>query len=97
LDAGVSCALDELGDGEVVGADAIERRKRAAKHVVEPVEHAGAFERPEVTHLLHHANQRAVAGRIAAERAGALRVDIAARLAAEDGSARLGKRRSEWP
>jgi hypothetical protein len=83
---------DSVRDGEVVGADAVERRQRAAQHVIEPVDDRGALQRPEIAHLLHHADQRAVARLVAAQRAWALRIDIAANFAVEDGVARLGER-----
>src|SRR6185437_8398206 len=95
FDLRIARPLDQLGDAQILGAYAVERRQRAAEHVIKPVEHAGALERPEVSHLLHHTDERAVARRIAAERARALRVDVAANLASEDGVARLGKRRCE--
>src|SRR5665809_53560 len=60
--------------------------------MIEAVDHGGALQRPEVTNLLHHADQRAIAGLVAAKRAGTLRIDIAAGLAGEDGVTRLGQR-----
>ena len=70
FDLRIARPLDQLGDGEILGADAVERRERAAEHVIEPVEHGGALERPEIADLLDHADERAVARVVAAERAG---------------------------
>ena len=53
-------------------------RERAAEHMVKTAQGAGALERPEIAHFLDDADDRAVAARIGAERAGIDRIDIAA-------------------
>jgi hypothetical protein len=50
-------AFDQLGDGEVLGPNAVERRQGSAKHVIEPVQHVRALERPQIADLLDHADQ----------------------------------------
>ena len=85
------CTLDEHGDGEVIGPDTVERRQGAAKHVITPVDDGGALKRPKVAHLLHHADEGGVARLVAAQRARAMRIDIAACLAGENSVARLGQ------
>src|SRR5262245_49238761 len=95
LDVRVARAFDQPRDGEIVGADPVERRQRAAEHVIEPIEHARAFERPKIADLLDDTDERAITRRAAAERARAVGVDVAASLAGEDGVAGLGKRGSE--
>ena len=71
-------ARDQPVDREILGADAVERRQRAAEHVVAAAKRAGAFERPEIGELLDDADRRAVAPRVAADRARLDRVEIAA-------------------
>ena len=62
-------AAEQLADAQVLGVRALERRQRAAQHVIAAAELAGALERQHVTRLLDHAHQRAVALRVGADQA----------------------------
>ena len=64
---------------EIVRADAVERRQRAAEHMVAGIDDAGALQRPEVGDILDHDDQgpRRGAGRAQIVQ-GSTRVDIAA-------------------
>ena len=75
-------ALQQLVDAQVAGIDAVERRERAAEHVVEAAELGGALERDDVDGLLDDADERVVAARVAADRADLVLGQVAA-LAAE--------------
>ena len=94
-DAALGNAADQRLDVEIVRADAIERRQRAAEHVVFRVHRAGAFQRPEVRDILDDNQGGAVAARVGADRAGIDRVDIAADRAFGDLVDRLGERGGE--
>ena len=65
-----------------LGLDAVERRERAAEHVVEPAVLRRPLERDEVDGLLDDADRRPVAPRVGADRAELLLGEVAA-LAAE--------------
>ena len=54
-------APQQLGDLQVVGVDAVDRRKRAAEHVVEAAVLVGALDRDHVGGLLDDADQRLLA------------------------------------
>ncbi len=86
LDRPLLRALDELADIEVFRADAVERRQVAAEHVIAPLEGARAFQRPQVAHLLEHAEQGPVAPLVAADGAGVGGVDVAADRAGPHGA-----------
>ena len=58
---------DQPVDAEILGPDAFERREAAAEDVEAAREQARAIERPEVRHLLDHAEQARVAARIGAD------------------------------
>ena len=75
-------AAQQLVDPQVLGLDAVERRERAAEHVVEPAVLVRPLERDEVDGLLDDADQRVVAPRVDADRAELLLGEVAA-LAAE--------------
>src|SRR5829696_1052556 len=65
-------ALDariELRDLEVVGLDAVDRRERAAEHVVAAAVLVRALDRDDVPRLLDDADQRRVAALVRADRA----------------------------
>ena len=49
--------LQELGDAEIARLDAVERRERAAEHVVEAAVLVRALEREEVGRLLDDADR----------------------------------------
>ena len=107
LDVGIG-GQDDLGDGAVVepghqladaqllGTDAVERRDRAAEHVVAAPELAGALDRDDVLGLLDDADQGGVAARVAADPALLGLGDVAADLAepAPWPSSRPGRRRA---
>src|SRR5262245_10529281 len=95
FDARRASALDQLGDRPVSRPHAVEPRERAANHVIEPVEHASALERPEIADLLDHADQRAVAALVPAQRARVDGIDVATGLAGHDAIMRFGERGGE--
>src|SRR5204863_131022 len=64
--------------------DAVERRERAAEHVVEPAELVRALDRDEVGRPLHDAHDRAVTPRVAAVLGGFVLRHVPARLAEAD-------------
>src|SRR2546423_15071290 len=61
LDGTFANALDELPNRKVFRAYTFCRRQRAAEHVIEAAPCACALKRPQVSHLLHHADDRLVA------------------------------------
>ena len=89
-------ALNEARQIEIRRADAIERRKRPAQHMIARVERRSALQRPEIGDGLDDDEQGRVAPLVAADRAGVKRVDIAADAADDDffarGLHRLGER-----
>ena len=92
-------ALGQPGEIQIFRPDAVERRQHAAEHMILAAGRAGAFERPEIGDRLHHHQRGRVASRVAAERAGIARVDIAAGRADDDLVARdvhgVGERAQE--
>ncbi len=83
-------------DVELFRADPVERRQRAAEHVVPPAEGAGALQRPQIGEVFDDADRRRVARRIAADRAGIDGVEIAAdRLHGRIAAAAACKRRRQ--
>ena len=86
-------------DGEILRADTIQRRERAAEHVIARIHRIGAFQRPKVGDVRDHHDQRRIALVIGADRAGIMRVDIAADRADHDllarGLDRVGERRHQ--
>ena len=75
-------ALEQLVDAQVLRLDPVERRERAAEHVVEAAVLVGALERDHVDGLLDDADDRAVAAGVEADPAELLLGQVAA-LAAE--------------
>ena len=69
LHGAVGEALHQRGDAQVVGTDAGDRADRAAEHVVEPAELAGALDRRDVLGVFDDADERRVATGVAADRA----------------------------
>ena len=63
-------ARDEALDVQIVGADAVERRQRAAEHVVAGAECCGALQRPQVGDILDDDQCGRIAARVGADRAG---------------------------
>ena len=77
-------ARDQRVDGQILRADAVERRQRAAEHVIAAVDRVRALQRPQIGDVGHHHDDRLVAPGIGADRARVLRVDIAAGFADDD-------------
>ncbi len=59
--------LQKIRDAKLIRPDAAKRRKRAVQHVVQAAELARGFDGQNIVRLLHHADHRAVAVRVAAE------------------------------
>src|SRR5262245_31009668 len=74
-------AREQLADPELFRARALQRRERAAQHVVAARELAGALEREHVHGLLDHAQHARVTTRVAAQRARVGLREVAARAA----------------
>ena len=91
LDA-VADPLDEPADAQVAGLDAVERRERAAEHVVEPAVLVRPLEREHVDGLLDDADDRAVAPRVRADAAELLLGQVAALAARPDALLDVGDR-----
>ena len=70
---GVVDARVELGDLQVLGIDAVDRRQRAAEHVVAAAELVRALDRDDVAGLLDDADQRRVAALVEADPAARAR------------------------
>ena len=77
------------------GLDAVERRERAAEHVVEAAVLVRALERDHVDRLLDDADDGAVAARVEADRAELLLGQVAALAAEADALLHLLDRRRE--
>ena len=74
-------AVEQLGDVEVLGVHAVDRRQRPAEHVVAAVELAGALDRDHVARLLDHADRGRLAALVLADAAGGLGGQVEADLA----------------
>ena len=88
-------ALEQLGDVQVLGIDPVDRRQRAAEHVVAAVELAGALDRDHVARLLDHADHGGLAALVLADPAGGLGGEVEADLALADGLLDLADRVGE--
>ena len=84
LDVAPSTRVDQLGDPQVLGVDAVDRRERPAEHVVEAAVFVGALDRDHVGGLLHHADQRLVAAGVLADLAARPLGEVEADLAEPD-------------
>src|SRR6185437_13629736 len=62
-------SLDQRRDRQIIWTDAIERRQSAAEHVVHAAKLPRPLDRADVRYLLHDADDRAVAPRVATDRA----------------------------
>src|SRR5262245_62559489 len=82
LDAVPLDAAQQLVDAQVLRLDAVQRRERAAEHVVEPAVLVRALDRDQVGGLLDDADDRVVAPRVTADLAGLILRQVPA-LAAE--------------
>ena len=74
----------ELGDLEVLGVDAVDRRQRAAEHVVAAAELVRALDRDHVAGLLDDADQLGVAPLVLADPAARPVGEVEADLAQAD-------------
>lgn len=74
----------QLANPQVVGAHALNGADGPAEHVVAAPELAGPLDRDDILRLLHHADDRLVAARVAADVALLLLRDIAAHRAEAD-------------
>ncbi|GCC47986.1 hypothetical protein chiPu_0031862, partial [Chiloscyllium punctatum] len=74
-------ARHQLVDGEILRADAVERRQRCTEHMIAAIGRIGAFQRPEIGDIGDHDDDRGIAARIGAHRAGVLCIDVSAGLA----------------
>ena len=79
-----SSARVELVDPQVLGVDAVDRRQRAAEHVVAPAELVRALDRDDVAGLLDDADHRAVTPLVLADRAARPLGEVEADLAEAD-------------
>ena len=71
-------APDQTLDVEVLGPDPVERRQGAAEDMVTAAEGSGAFQGPEVGEFFDNAERRLVPLRVAANRTGLDRIEVAA-------------------
>lgn len=78
FDPALRHAGNELVDRKVLGANPLECRKPAAKHVIPAGKQARTVKRPEVCDLLDDAQGFVVTPGIATDAAGVARIDIAA-------------------
>src|SRR4029079_19533708 len=88
-------AAEQLRDVEVLGVHSVDRRQRAAEHVVAAVELARALDRDDVAWLLDHADGGRLAALVLADAAGRLRREVEADLAVPDGRLYLTDRVGE--
>jgi hypothetical protein len=75
---------NQLPDAKILRADAVERRQRAAQHVIARVDDRGALQRPEIGNVLDDDDGRRIPPRILADGAGIAGVDVAAGRADDD-------------
>ena len=85
----------ELGDLQVLGVDAVDRRQRAAEHVVAPAVLVRALDRDDVAGLLDDADQARVAPLVLADPAARLVGEVEAHLAQADALLDLADRVGE--
>ena len=77
-------AINEHPDGQIIGAHAIERAHNAAEDMITAAKCGRSFERPEVRHILNHANEPIITASRLAHSTGLKRVIIPADLALFD-------------
>ena len=82
--SGAAHAAKQLGDPQVLGIDAVDRRERAAEHVVDAVVLVRALDRDHVGGLLDDADQRLVAALVLADAAARALGEVEADLAQAD-------------
>src|SRR6185436_7485897 len=95
LDAVALHTVEELLHAEVVRSNPIQRRDRAAEHVVPALDHAGLLDRRRVLRLLHDADHRRVSRGVPADTAQLPLCDVAALAAEEDLLLRVEERLRE--
>ena len=76
---------DQLADVQVLGVDSVDRRQRAAQHVVAARPLVGALDRDDVARLLDDADQLGVAARVLTDAAARADRQVEADLALADG------------
>ena len=74
----------ELGDAQILGGDPVDRRQRAAEHVVAPGELVRALDRDHIRGLLDHADELGIAPLVGADPADRPVREVEARLAQPD-------------
>src|SRR6478672_4109341 len=86
IDGGIQCQDDfahprivrarhQRVDGQILRADAVERRQRSPQHMIEAVGRIGPLQRPEIGDVGDHDDDRGIAPWVGADRAGILGVD----------------------
>src|SRR4051794_12540689 len=83
-----SAAGDERLEVDILRPDPVERRQCAAEHVIAGAYRPGALQGPKISDGLDNHQHAWIAPRVAADRAGIKRIDIAALRADEDFLAR---------
>src|SRR3954447_7526940 len=83
-DRAVAHARIELGDLQVLGVDAVDRRQRAAEDVVAPAVLVGALDGDDIAGLLDDADEARVAALVLADAAARLVGQVEAHLAQAD-------------
>src|SRR6185369_15154452 len=84
LDTVALDASEQLVDAQVLGLDPVERRERAAEHVVEPAVLVRTLDRDQVRGLLDDADDRVVAPFVTADLAGLVLGQVPALVAETD-------------
>ena len=79
-----SAAIDQLADGQIRRANAIERRHHAAQHMIAGRQGRRPLQGPEIGDILDDDDDARIAEGIAADGAGVDRIDIAADAADTD-------------
>lgn len=92
LDFGRARALNQVGNVQVVGTNAVDRRQSAAKYVIKAAKGATALQGPKIVYILDDADRRRITPRIGADAARVARVDITANLTQPNGRRRFGQR-----
>jgi hypothetical protein len=95
LDLSPAHPLDQLGDAQLLGADAVDRRDGALEDVVEAAELAAALDGQDVERLLDDAELGGVAARVAADAAEVALGDEEAAAAGADLVAQVEQRGAE--
>ena len=70
--------MQKFINAQIGGPDPLQRRQRAAQHMIKSPEGSAALKRPKIGHILDHTDQCLIARRIAADFARILSAQIAA-------------------